>query len=103
MNTDTPPPAQPWLFEMPAKLLDKGIRQEWEEYVAATESERGLLGPSVAARILGVTRGAIEDLWKREKLSRFVFFGHGWLSGKEVLHRLTSPKEKGGRPRQQAA
>jgi hypothetical protein len=104
MNTDTPPPAQPWLIEIPAKALTKGIREEWQEYLSATEEEKGLLSASVAARILGVSHQAVDDLLKRKKLTRLEFFGHGWISGREVLHRLTSPREKSGpKPRALAA
>jgi hypothetical protein len=95
----TLPPAQPWLIEVPTRALTKTVRQEWQEYTSSCEAEKGLVLSSTAAKLLGVSSARIAQLLARGKLTKFDHLGHTWVSATQLMDRLASPVDKGGRPR----
>lgn len=96
-------PPQPWLIEVPSRSITKTVRQQWQEYQDDCEREKGLVLPSTAGKLLGVHRSRAYQLIEAGKLTEFNHFGHIWLSCTELMHRLSEPVDKGGRPRLKAA
>jgi hypothetical protein len=96
-------PAQQWLIEVPAKAINKTVRQQWQDYTSDCEAEKGLVIPATAAKLLGVHASRIGQLMGAGKLSEFDHFGHKWLSCAQLMQRLSEPRDKGGRPRKIAA
>jgi hypothetical protein len=95
---DLPPVLQPWLMEVPATVLAKTARDDWESYIADSAAEGGLLQPGTAAKLLDVHRSRPWQLLDAGKLTRFEHFGHTWVSCREIMERLTSPTPT-GRPK----
>jgi hypothetical protein len=96
-------PSQQWLIEVPSRSITKTVRQQWQDYTSDCEAEKGLVMPSTASKLLGVHRSRVYQLLQAGKLTEFDHFGHRWLSCTELMHRLSEPADKGGRPRLQAA
>lgn len=90
-------PSQAWLIEIPAKAMAKTVRNQWQEYINDCESEKGLVTPSVATKLLGVHRSRVHQLMDAGKLVRFEHFGHSWLSCAQLMDRLQE-QPRAGRP-----
>ena len=78
-------------------------KDEFSSYLAISAAEGGLMGAAPAATVLGVSNQAIQDLISRGKLRSWEFFGKTLVSARDVQQRRNSPRERGGRPRKQAA
>jgi excisionase family DNA binding protein len=94
---------QPWLIEVPSRSIAKNLRTQWQDYTDDCERERGLIAAGTAAKLLGVHRSRVYQLIQAKKLDVFEHFGTQWLSGAQLTHRLTEPKQAGGRPKLQTA
>ncbi len=94
---------QPWLIEVPSRSIAKNLRNLWQDYSSDCERERGLVTPSTAAKLSGISRQRIYQLIETEKLDTFPHFGTQWLSCRQLMQRLAEPKEVGGRPKLQVA
>jgi hypothetical protein len=94
-----PPQKQPWLIEVPARSIHKSTRQQWQDYTDDCERERGLVTPTIAAKLLEVHRSRTHQLLDAGKLTRFHHFEHDWVSCRELMDRLTTVSDVGGRPK----
>jgi hypothetical protein len=99
---DMPRVNEPWLIEVPASVLAKTARDEWESYIADSTTEGGLLLPGTAAKLLDVHKSRPFQLLDAGKLTRFEHFGHTWISCRELKQRLLAPPDRGGRPKKAA-
>lgn len=88
---------QPWLIEVPARTITKTVREQWQDYTDDCANERGLVSPTVAAKLSGISRMRIYQLIDKKKLDVLEHFGHPWLSCAQLMQRLND-RPKAGRP-----
>lgn len=85
---------------------EEEVRQKqpgsFESYREISVQEEGLLLPTQAGEVLGVSRQAVENLMQRGKLTKWTFFDKDFVSAREVHQRKNSPRDKGGRPKIQS-
>jgi predicted XRE-type DNA-binding protein len=68
-------------------------------YLEAFKDNDGLFTQAEAARVLRVTRGAVQDLIRRGKLQTLELEHGVFVTGKSLAPRLAGMKGKPGRPR----
>lgn len=96
------------MFDLPKsdarKLGPLGILQKvWE----VSEQAEGLLTPTQAGSLLGISRQGVSDLARRKKLEGVSLFGVSYITARSVKLRLDLQAagivDLGGRPGLQAA
>jgi hypothetical protein len=90
----------------PAQLLLDGSAQVSErdhgglkEFMALSVQEEGLVRPSAAVAVLGVTMSRVLTLVQEGRLRSWRFFGRGYLSCRELERRRARGKIPPGRPK----
>jgi len=73
----------------------------FESFREIAVREEGLLLPSQAGEVLGISKQGVQNLIERNKLTVWRFFDKPFVSAREVEQRKNSPRDKGGRPRKQ--
>jgi len=73
----------------------------FESFRETAVREEGLLLPSQAGEVLGISKQGVQDLIERRKLTSWRFFDKPFVSAREVEQRKNSPRQKGGRPKLQ--
>jgi predicted XRE-type DNA-binding protein len=86
-------------------LLDGGeeapetdTRGELTSFLTVSTEQQGLLRPSDAAGILGITPARVGQLMDSGKLASWEFFGNRYVSASHVAARVTC-RPASGRPR----
>lgn len=71
----------------------------FESYREISVQEEGLLLPTQAGEVLGISKQGVQDLIERRKLTSWRFFDKTFVSAREVQQRKNAPRDKGGRPK----
>ncbi len=74
---------------------------DWDAYLEDHKREDGLLLPSIAARLVGVTNQRIRQLLDDGSFTKFEHLDKTWLSRRELSAWVHSERDKGGRPKKE--
>lgn len=77
---------------------EQQLAAEIKKYQEALNEHGVLVAPAVGARLLKVSTQRVCQLLDAGKLTRLVLLGQNWVPLTQLQHRLTAPKETGGKP-----